>query len=87
MPDVGSRHRFTADRGLAAQARIADPDVSDELPSEHADLDLTEGTTVVVSGFDEDRGLLLVEWTDRSGNPRITSVEPATFDANFTPED
>lgn len=76
LPKTGTRHRFQADAGLAALH-------VDSLPAEMAELDLHPGTTVTVVGHDEGRGLLLVEWTDRAGNPRITSVEPDVFDEHF----
>jgi hypothetical protein len=41
----------------------------------------TRPSTVV--GHDEDRDLILVEWTDLQGNPRITSVEPDTLAERF----
>lgn len=46
-------------------------------------LDMPPDTQVVVAGVDEERGLVLVGWTDRFGTPRTTSVTPSTFDAMF----
>lgn len=83
VPKAGTKLRYTADTGLAAQARRADPDVSDDLPAEMVDLDLHPDTTVTVIGHDEDRDLVLIEWTDLQGNPRITSVEPDTLTERF----
>lgn len=83
VPKTGTTLRFTADTGLAATARRDDPDVSDDLTAEMVDLDLHPDTTVTVVGHDDDRGLTLVEWTDLHGNPRITSVEPATLTDRF----
>jgi hypothetical protein len=79
MPDIDmdGTYRYRADTGLAATL------VDRQLPAEMAELDLHPGTEVTVHGYDDDRDLVLVEWSDRSGNPRITSVEPATFAANF----
>lgn len=85
-PKVGATYRHAAEQGLAARARVADPAVSDDLSSEMADLDLHPDTTVVVAGYDDDRGLVLLEWTDRQGNPRITSVDPDDFAADFVKE-
>lgn len=76
-------YRYAADAGLAARARVVDPDVSDDLPSEMAELDLKPGTGVTVTGYDRDRDLVLVGWTDAQGTPRITSVEPGHFAATF----
>jgi hypothetical protein len=83
VPKTGTTLRFTADTGLAAKARRDDPDVSDDLPAEMADLDLHPDTTATVVGHDEDRNLILIEWTDLQGNPRITSVEPDTLAERF----
>lgn len=83
-PKTGTTWTYTADAGLAARARVADPDLSDELPAEMAALDLTPGTEVTVEGYDKDRDLVLVGWTDRNDTPRVTSVDPAEFAAQFT---
>ena len=53
-------YRYKADAGLAARARVADPDVSDDLPAEMRDLDMAPGTEVEVAGHDEERDLVLV---------------------------
>jgi hypothetical protein len=83
VPKTGTKLRFTADTGLAAAARVADPDVSDDLPTEMVDLDLHPDTTVTVVGHDEERDLVLIEWTDLQGNPRITSVPPEQIASDF----
>jgi hypothetical protein len=83
VPKVGARYRYHADAGLAARARVADPDVDDVLPAEMHNLDLHPDTEVTVFWHDEDRDLVLVNWTDLQGNPRTTSVEPATFAEHF----
>jgi hypothetical protein len=83
VPKTGTILRFTADTGLGAQARVDDPDVSDDLPAEMVDLDLHPDTTVTIVGHDEDRDLVLVEWTDLQGNPRITSVQPNVLAERF----
>jgi len=76
-------HRYKADAGLAARARVADPDVSDELPAEMHDLDMAPGTEVEVIGPDDERDLVLVNWTDRNGTPRTTSLTAETFADDF----
>lgn len=83
-PKNGSTWIYSADVGLAARARVADPDLSDELPSEMAALDLAPGTEVTVDGYDTDRDLVLAGWTDSAGTPRVTSIDPAEFAAQFT---
>jgi hypothetical protein len=55
-----------------------------------ADLDMPHGTVVTVATDDDgnevrdgDRDLEIVEWTDRQGNPRRTSVHPEFFAEHF----
>lgn len=79
MVDAG-RYIFNGDTGFGAAA------AEDRLHPEMAELDLAPGTSVTVAGMDEDRNLVLVEWTDRAGTARITSVEPDQFAAQFTRE-
>jgi hypothetical protein len=76
-------HRYKADVGLGARARVDDPNLSDELPTEMRDLDMAPGTEVTVVGHDEERDLVLVDWTDSQGNQRTTSVELDVFAADF----
>ncbi len=47
-----------------------------------ADLDMASGTEVELLEDDAD-GLKRVAWTDRHGDPRITSVEPEFFASHF----
>jgi hypothetical protein len=93
-PRTGTRLRFTADAPLGHLARVNDPDVDENEPTtmerelgsvyNRAALDLHPDTEVTVIDHDEDRGLVLVEWTDQAGNPRITSVDPDAIDQHFT---
>jgi chitodextrinase len=83
-PKPGTAYVYSADAGLAARARVADPGLSDELPTEMAALDLAPGTAVTVAGYDKDRDLVLVDWTDGEGTSRTTSVEPDVFTEHFT---
>lgn len=76
-------YEYVGEQGLAAAARIADPDTDDDLPSEMRELDLRPGTEVTLIEHDLDRDLLILEWTDASGGTRRTSVPPAQFDAQF----
>jgi hypothetical protein len=82
-PKPGTAYVYSADAGLAARARVADPDLTDELPTEMAALDMAPGTEVTVDGYDKDRDLVLVGWTDSAGTPRVTSVEPDVFAETF----
>lgn len=77
-PRTGARFTYDAPDGLGAQA------AGGGLSGEMTELDLHPGTEVKVAGYDDERDLVLVEWTDRAGNPRITSVEPAHFADYFT---
>lgn len=74
-----STFRYAAAAGLAAQ-------YVGDLSAEMRDLDMPPGTVVTVVGHDDERDLVLVEWTDLSGNGRVTSIEPAVFAENFTEE-
>jgi hypothetical protein len=85
-PNLGDRYTFAGDVGLAAAAREADSNVDDHLTAEHAELDLTPGTAVTVCGYDDERDLVLVEWTDVKETPRVTSIDPAMFELQFDPE-
>jgi hypothetical protein len=77
-PRTGSAYTYGGEQGLGATHSSRD------LSSEMHDLDLHPGTAVKVHGYDDDRDLVLIEWTDLAGNPRITSVEPERFAHDFT---
>lgn len=73
-PEAGGRFRYMNTTGLAEHY------ASGALNAEMTELDLHPDTEVTVTGVDDERGgLVLVEWTDRSGNPRMTSIEPDHF--------
>lgn len=82
-PKRGDSYRHTADAGLGARARDADGDLVGALPTEMAQLDMPPGAVVTVTGVDDDRGLVLLEWTDGNDTPRITSVDPEQFARDF----
>lgn len=86
VPEVGVTYRYEAEEGLGGRARVADPTVSDDLPAEMRELDMTTDTRVTVSGYDDERDLVLVDWTDGQGNPRTTSLEPEVLDEHFSRE-
>ena len=70
---VGATYRYAHELGLAEQH-------ADELSAEMTELDMHPGTEVVVHDVDGERGgLVIVEWADRSNNPRLTSIDPALF--------
>lgn len=62
------------------------PGGADHPDGPRAALDMHPDTLVTVCGHDDDRDLVLVEWTDSQGNPRITSIAPDVFDDQFTEE-
>lgn len=82
-------HAHMPKQAADARRRAVDPNVPDEDPvaaERHRDMhemDLHPGTEVTHIGRDEDRDLELVEWTDRLGNPRITSIAPDHFAEKF----
>lgn len=55
-----------------------------ELTAEMNHLDLKNGA-VVKFMQDDDEGWRIVSWVDDSSIDRITAIEPAYFEANFTP--
>lgn len=52
-------------------------------PAEMRDLDMPSGTQVEHEDTDEDSGSLIVAWSDASGHPRRTSVDPEFFAGHF----
>ena len=83
-PHAGGVYQYTAGQGLAARARLDDPDVPDDLPAEMRELDLPPLTRVTVADVDTGRDLVIVEWVDRSGNQRRTSIDQDVFATDFT---
>jgi hypothetical protein len=82
-PRAGTKYRHTAEQGLAARARVADPSVSDDLHPDMAELDMPPGCVVTVIAYDAERDLALAEWTDGQGNQRITSLDTGDLADNF----
>jgi len=76
-PETGAQYAYRGEFGLAATH------VEGDLLAEMAELDLKPDTPVVVHDFDADRNMVLVEWTDISGNPRITSIPLGEFEQTF----
>ena len=69
---VGGTYRYVHELGLAEQH-------VDQLSAEMTELDMHPGTEVAVHDVDDERGRVIVEWSDRGGNPRMTSIEPDRF--------
>jgi aminoglycoside N3'-acetyltransferase len=56
-----------------------------DLTAEMTELDLKPGTVVTVHSLDAESAWPIVGWTDDVGIDRLTSIEPAVFDSDFTP--
>jgi hypothetical protein len=89
---LGESHMGAADRKSRAQRRATIGGGGDlsrterimaEIDSSMEELDLHPGTEVEVVGFEDERDLVIVSWTDRQGNPRRTTVSPDELDAQF----
>jgi hypothetical protein len=55
-----------------------------ELPAEMRDLDMPHGTVAEHAGTDEATGAVILAWTDKSGTPRNTAVQPGFLATHFT---
>ena len=80
MPEGGDRYTYDGPAGLG-EALVGAP-----LSAEMAELDMHPGTPVVLREVDED-GTVHLEWSDRSGNPRATSVDQAQLAEHFCPQE
>lgn len=82
-PRVGGTYTYSGSEGFGQAARRADPDQPDEMNVVDGVnmtwLDMPPGTTVKVVGHDDDRDLVLLEWTDGAGTTRVTSVTEDQF--------
>jgi hypothetical protein len=58
-----------------------------EITAEMSELDLKDGTEVTLVAHDEDSGWPIVNWTDAVGIDRHTTIDQATFDEFFVPND
>jgi hypothetical protein len=56
----------------------------EDLLAEMRELDLHSGEEVKVLEFDADSGWPIVQWTDRTGQSRHTTVDPEFFTEHFT---
>lgn len=63
--------------GFGASAR------GEDLTAEMTELDLKPGSTVTVLELDAESGWPIVQWTDDVGIGRLTTIDPAVFDADF----
>lgn len=55
------------------------------LTAEMTELDLKPGTPVTFLEYDADSGWPIIEWIDDTGIGRLTTIEPGTFNSDFTP--
>ena len=53
------------------------------LTAEMTELDLKDGQEVTLLDYDADSDWPIIEWVDGTGINRITTVDPALFDAHF----
>jgi hypothetical protein len=81
MPEMGDKFVYSHESGAGFGA-VAKGDV---LTAEMDELDLKDGTEVEFIQLDEDSAWPIVEWTDTTGINRITTIDPALFEANFHP--
>jgi hypothetical protein len=80
---VGVRYRYAGEQGLGEAARVADPELDDNLSSEMKDLDMPSGCVVTVDDLDFERDLVIVKWDDSNETPRRTSIEADHFESMF----
>lgn len=73
-------HKYAHDKGFGEHHAT---EAGREIPAEMRDLDMAPGTEVEHDGTDEDRNLVIVAWTDKAGDARRTSVDPAFFVSHF----
>lgn len=84
-PDTDETAPTDEERRFGAEGYA--PGGADHPDGPRAALDMHPGTLVTLAGYDEDRDLVLVEWTDGQDNQRITSIPPASFDDDFVKEE
>jgi hypothetical protein len=51
----------------------------------HNNMDMFSGTLVTLLGYDEDSAWPMVEWMDKQGTIRITTIDPVIFAEYFEP--
>lgn len=81
MPTYGDKYIYDHPDNVGfGEAAKGEP-----LTADMRELDLVDGTEVTYLEDDADSGWPLVEWADSVGTSRITTIDPAIFDANFIP--
>jgi hypothetical protein len=76
-PKNGARYTYAGGEGLGHMH------AENGLSADMHELDLADGTQVEVAAWDDERSLVVIEWADRQGNTRMTSVEPSVFAEHF----
>ena len=87
MPEMGDRFTYSHESGSGAGYGEAVKTEAGygEMSAEMQELDLSDGTEVTFLQLDEDSAWPIVEWTDAVGINRITTIDPAHFEAHFHP--
>jgi hypothetical protein len=81
MPEMGDKFTYSHESGAGfGEAALGQP-----LTAEMSELDMQDGTEVTYLQNDEESAWPIVEWTDGVGINRITTIDPALFEANFHP--
>lgn len=79
-PEIGDAYTYAPEHGSG----FGHAHKGDALSAEMQELDMKPDTSVSVLDIDaESGGRVHVEWTDGKGLPRITSIDPDEFRADF----
>jgi len=80
-PNVGERYIFQPADGVGhGESHKGSP-----LTAEMTALDLAPGTEVLVYEIEEATGRPILDWTDSTGQDRMTSFDPDEFSGDFQP--
>jgi hypothetical protein len=79
MPKAGDRYAYGHPDGAGLGEMARGGPLDDDMKK----LDLKDGQEVKYLGPDADSGWPMIEWRDALGIARITTIEPAVFEANF----
>ena len=81
MAESGEKYIYQHESG----AGFGEVALGQPLTAEMSELDLKDGQEVTFLQNDEDSGWPIIEWIDGVGINRITTVDPAMFEASFHP--
>jgi hypothetical protein len=79
VPVVGESYTYTHKQGQGYGQMAAGGTISAEM----TEIDMTNGTVVIVEDMDESTGWPVVSWTDGVGIGRMTTVDLAIFEQYF----